>query len=283
MGSVGGGKSEQRKWAEGAGVGHLQSFIVAGDGRSGGGRNLELRRCRRCVQHSSSGGRTSKFRPGAAAARPPFPNALAVSLVSDSCVTFDSPIKLKTSVGCAWYVHIDEYQGELVLKDGWFGFAEAHELQLDDLLVFECSNKKLKLGESLSWKETSVEPAPVCKVFGRIDEENTPDSFCKVLCTSELEVISIPSRVLPWFYGGCPESINLKMSTACTWIVDLKQQDGNVLMDKGWPEFVKAHDLKVGYLLTFKKLDTKSLQVLIFGYNCCEKVIWCSEDDMRDP
>ncbi|KAK1558148.1 hypothetical protein QYE76_008263 [Lolium multiflorum] len=139
-----------------------------------------------------------------------------------------------------------------------------------------CSNKKLKLGESLSWKETSVEPAPVCKVFGRIDEENTPDSFCKVLCTSELEVISIPSRVLPWFYGGCPESINLKMSTACTWIVDLKQQDGNVLMDKGWPEFVKAHDLKVGYLLTFKKLDTKSLQVLIFGYNCCEKVIWCS-------
>ncbi|KAK1649131.1 hypothetical protein QYE76_066936 [Lolium multiflorum] len=186
------------------------------------------------------------------------------------------PIKLKTSVGCAWYVHIDEYQGELVLKDGWFGFAEAHELQLDDLLVFECSNKKLKLGESLSWKETSVEPAPVCKVFGRIDEENTPDSFCKVLCTSELEVISIPSRVLPWFYGGCPESINLKMSTACTWIVDLKQQDGNVLMDAGWPEFVKAHDLKVGYLLTFKKLDTKSLQVLIFGYNCCEKVIWCS-------
>ncbi|KAK1647130.1 hypothetical protein QYE76_064935 [Lolium multiflorum] len=206
------------------------------------------------------------------------------------------PIKLKTSVGCAWYVHIDEYQGELVLKDGWFGFAEAHELQLDDILVFEvkdtslmnvliydsntstqrCSNKKLKLGESLSWKETSVEPAPVCKVFRRIDEENTPDSFCKVLCTSELEVITIPSRVLPWFYGGCPESINLKMSTACTWIVDLKQQDGNVLMDAGWPEFVKAHDLKVGYLLTFKKIDTKSLQVLIFGYNCCEKVIWCS-------
>ncbi|KAK1668229.1 hypothetical protein QYE76_056388 [Lolium multiflorum] len=197
-----------------------------------------------------------------------------------------------------------EHNGFIVAVDGWTGTtycwdqsqAEAHELQLDDILVFEvkdtslmnvliydsntstqrCSNKKLKLGESLSWKETSVEPAPVCKVFRRIDEENTADSFCKVLCTSELEVITIPSRVLPWFYGGCPESINLKMSTACTWIVDLKQQDGNVLMDAGWPEFVKAHDLKVGYLLTFKKIDTKSLQVLIFGYNCCEKVIWCS-------
>ncbi|KAK1613290.1 hypothetical protein QYE76_036963 [Lolium multiflorum] len=141
-------------------------------------------------------------------------------------------------------------------------------LEGDLLADHGCSNKKLKLGESLSWKETSVEPAPVCKVFRRIDEENTPDSFCKVLCTSELEVITIPSRVLPWFYGECPESIKLKMSTACTWIVDLKQQDGNVLMDAGWPEFVKAHDLKVGYLLTFKKLDTKSLQVLIFAYNC---------------
>jgi len=53
------------------------------------------------------------------------------------------PIKLKTSVGCAWYVHIDEYQGELVLKDGWFGFAEAHELQLDDLLVFEVKDTSL--------------------------------------------------------------------------------------------------------------------------------------------
>ncbi|KAK1684507.1 hypothetical protein QYE76_045355 [Lolium multiflorum] len=53
------------------------------------------------------------------------------------------PIKLKTSVGCAWYVHIDEYQGELVLKDGWFGFAEAHELQLDDILVFEVKDTSL--------------------------------------------------------------------------------------------------------------------------------------------
>ncbi|KAK1665087.1 hypothetical protein QYE76_053246 [Lolium multiflorum] len=170
-----------------------------------------------------------------------------------------------------------------IFREEWIGFPDLPpeskgKMSSWELSPFQkkCSNKKLKLGESLSWKETSVEPAPVCKVFRRIDEENTPDSFCKVLCTSELEVITIPSRVLPWFYGGCPESINLKMSTACTWIVDLKQQDGNVLMDAGWPEFVKAHDLKVGYLLTFKKIDTKSLQVLIFGYNCCEKVIWCS-------
>ena len=65
----------------------------------------------------------------------------------------------------------------------------------------------------------------MCKVFRHFHEENTPDNLCKVLCTSELEVIAILSRFLPWFYSECPETIKLKMSTACTWIVDLKQQD----------------------------------------------------------
>ena len=47
-------------------------------------------------------------------------------------------------------------------------------------------------------------------------------------------------------------------------------------MDAGWPQFVKAHDMHAGYFLIFRKLDTRSLEVLIFGYDCCEKVIWCS-------
>ena len=92
---------------------------------------------------------------------------------------------------------------------------------------------------------------------------------------SNLEVIAIPSRVLPWFYGESPGTIKLEMSTACIWDVDLKQQAGNILLDVGWPQFVKAHGLKAGYLLTFRKLDTRSLEVLIYGCDCCEKVIWC--------
>jgi hypothetical protein len=35
-------------------------------------------------------------------------------------------------------------------------------------------------------------------------------------------------------------------------------------MDGGWSELVKAHDLKVGYFLVFKKLNTRSLKVIIF-------------------
>jgi hypothetical protein len=58
-------------------------------------------------------------------------------------VILPRPVKLMTSLGCAWSLHIDEYQGELVLNDDWFGFAEAHELQLDDLRVFEVKDTSL--------------------------------------------------------------------------------------------------------------------------------------------
>jgi hypothetical protein len=39
---------------------------------------------------------------------------------------------------------------------------------------------------------------------------------------------------------------------------------------------VKAHYLKVGYFLVFKKLDTRSLKVLMFDHNYCEIEIRCA-------
>jgi hypothetical protein len=48
----------------------------------------------------------------------------------------------------------------------------------------------------------------------------------------------------------------LKVSSGCIWDVDLKMENGKIFMDGGWSEFVKACDLKVGYFLVFKKLDT---------------------------
>ena len=34
--------------------------------------------------------------------------------------------------------------------------------------------------------------------------------------------------------------------------------------------------MKIGYFLVFKKLDTRSLKVLVFDFTCCEKVIKCA-------
>ena len=65
-----------------------------------------------------------------------------------------------------------------------------------------------------------------------------------------------PSQFRPWFDGEIPESVKLKASNTCIWDVDVKEQDGKIVLDGGWPEFVNAHDLKIGYFVVFKRLDT---------------------------
>jgi hypothetical protein len=45
----------------------------------------------------------------------------------------------------------------------------------------------------------------------------------------------------------CPETIKLKTSTGYIWVVSLKKEYGKIFMDKRWSEFIKAHDLKIGY------------------------------------
>ena len=140
----------------------------------------------------------------------------------------------------------------------------------------QCSAKKLKLGESSSWKKTGEHGRPLKKQVRHTHQERTPDHFCKVLLQAGLEVLLIPGLFRPWFDGECPDTIKLKPSTTCIWDVDVKEQDGKIVLDGGWPEFVSAHDLKIGYFLVFKKLDTRSLKVLVFDYTCCEKVIKCA-------
>jgi hypothetical protein len=41
--------------------------------------------------------------------------------------------------------------------------------------------------------------------------------------------------------------------------------------------FAVAHNLKIGYLLFFKKLTAREYRVVIFDYSCCEVVGRCPE------
>ena len=107
------------------------------------------------------------------------------------------------------------------------------------------------------------------KQVGYDHGEKTPDSFCKVLFVPELNMLAIPSAfLLPCFDGECPETIKLKASTACIWDIVLKEQDGKIFMDEGWPEFVQGHYLKEGHLVVFKKLATRTFKVVLFDCNC---------------
>ena len=80
---------------------------------------------------------------------------------------------------------------------------------------------------------------------------------------------------MPTFGSEYLEAIKLKICKACSWDVDLKKQDRKVILDEGWLDFVKAHDLKVGYFLVFKNLATTSFKVIVFDHDNYEKVIRC--------
>jgi hypothetical protein len=52
---------------------------------------------------------------------------------------------------------------------------------------------------------------------------------------------------------------------------------GKAVLEAGWLEFVVAHNLKIGYLMFFKKLTAREYRVVIFDYSCCELVGRCPE------
>ena len=141
----------------------------------------------------------------------------------------------------------------------------------------QCSDKRLRLG--IAWRE------PCCAArmgrphekFGHTNEQKSPQEFGKLLLIPDgLDVRSIPSCFHPWLDGECQKTINPKISTGCIWDVDLKEEDGKIIMDVGWSDFVNAHVLMIGYFLVFKKLDTRSLKVTVFDHSGCEKVIRCA-------
>jgi hypothetical protein len=59
--------------------------------------------------------------------------------------------------------------------------------------------------------------------------------------------------------------------------MSVKEVSGKAALAASWPKFVVAHNLKIGYLLFFKKLTAKEYRVVVFDYSCCEVIGRCPE------
>jgi hypothetical protein len=61
--------------------------------------------------------------------------------------------------------------------------------------------------------------------------------------------------------------------------MSVKEISDKSVLETDWPEFTVAHNLKIGYLLFFKKLTAKEYRVVVvvFDYSCCEVVGRCPE------
>ncbi|VAH53643.1 unnamed protein product [Triticum turgidum subsp. durum] len=61
-------------------------------------------------------------------------------------------------------------------------------------------------------------------------------------------------------------------NTSCSWKVTVKLMNGRVTLDQGWAIYAAVHQIKIGYMVTFKLLTPVTLKVIIFDEDGTEVV-----------
>jgi hypothetical protein len=111
---------------------------------------------------------------------------------------------------------------------------------------------------------------------GHFHEDISPTHFCKILILPGIGVLPLPDGFRPYL-GLVLGKMIIKTTTGCQWDMSVKEVSGKAVLEAGWPEFAVAHNLKIGYILFFKKLTARAYRVVVFDYSCCEVVGRCPE------
>jgi hypothetical protein len=77
------------------------------------------------------------------------------------------------------------------------------------------------------------------------------------------------------YLGTVHRTIILNTKTGCSWMVKLRDVKGTVFPDQGWHGFAIAHQIKMGYFLTFKVMRGDIFNVTIFDDTMTEVVQRC--------
>ncbi|KAF6984236.1 hypothetical protein CFC21_002274 [Triticum aestivum] len=80
-------------------------------------------------------------------------------------------------------------------------------------------------------------------------------------------------------FAAVPTEFKVRNNTACSWRVTVKPMSGRVTLDQGWATFVAVHQIKIGYMVTFKLLTPDTLKVIIFDDDGIEVVNKCKKHD----
>jgi hypothetical protein len=91
-----------------------------------------------------------------------------------------------------------------------------------------------------------------------------------------LVVLQIPSKFVDSF-GPIPGRILVLTNIGCKWRMTTKFDDPKAIIDQGWAAFAIAHDLKIGYVLTFRKEAPGVYRVVIFDYTYTEVMPICPD------
>ena len=114
--------------------------------------------------------------------------------------------------------------------------------------------------------------------YGHYQEEGGPTHFCKVILAPQLECSPIPLDFSKHF-PAVPQHFKLRTNTGCSWRVTVRLMDGRVTLDQGWAPFATVHQIRIGYMVTFKLLTPDTLKIIVFNEEGIEVVTKCGRHD----
>ncbi|XBJ08529.1 hypothetical protein VPH35_013814 [Triticum aestivum] len=114
--------------------------------------------------------------------------------------------------------------------------------------------------------------------YGHYHEEGGPTHFCKVILALNLECIPMPLDFTKHF-PAVPTEFKLKTNTGCSWRVTVRLTNSRATLDQGWATFATVHQIKIGYMVTFKLLTPDTLKVIVFNDDDIEVVTKCGRHD----
>ncbi|XBI01684.1 hypothetical protein VPH35_130404 [Triticum aestivum] len=114
--------------------------------------------------------------------------------------------------------------------------------------------------------------------YDHYHQEDCPTHFYKVILAPKLECIPMPLNFTKHFVA-VPTEFKLRNNTGCSWKVTVKLMNVRVTLDQGWATYAAIHQIKIGYMVTFKLLTPDTLKVIIFNDDGIEVVNKCGKHD----
>uniref|UniRef100_A0ACD5WJ99 Uncharacterized protein n=1 Tax=Avena sativa TaxID=4498 RepID=A0ACD5WJ99_AVESA len=135
-------------------------------------------------------------------------------------------------------------------------------------------SKRVNDGGESSSKRARGKPFKIAHFHDQVG----PTHFVKVILAPGLDLLPIPDGFRP-FLGNMSRTIVLKTNTGCSWMVKLRDVSGRICLEQGWPGFAIAHQVKIGFFLTFKMLKGDMFKVTIFDYTMTKDLKKCPQHD----
>ncbi|KAI3915376.1 hypothetical protein MKX01_035635 [Papaver californicum] len=104
-----------------------------------------------------------------------------------------------------------------------------------------------------------------------------PSFFKVMMMGADFEnKLNIPVNFIGNFNGMIPYDSILRSQLGCWNVKVREEEDGGLCFRKGWPDFVEAHFLGHGDVVTMKYVCNSLFVVKLYGTNGCEKVLPCT-------